>query len=47
MSATLLKMQHNSLQFSDSPKQQRFDINKLFVRGGNFPIKTGTEAGQG
>lgn len=45
MSATALKMQHNSLQFSDTPKQQRFDVNKIFVRGGNYPIKTGTEAG--
>lgn len=47
MSATALKMQHNSLQFSDTPKQQRFDVNKIFVRGGQFPIKTGTEAGGG
>lgn len=47
MSALALRMQHNSLQFSDTPRQQRFDIQKIFTRGGDFPIKTGTEAGRG
>lgn len=41
----LLNMQHSSLQFSDSPNQQRRDIRDLFEAGENFPIKTGTEAG--
>ena len=41
----LLKMQHSSLQFSDTPAQQASDVEKLFVEGEDFPIKTGTEAG--
>lgn len=45
MSTTALKMQHTSLQFSDSPKQQEFDIRLVFTDAIEFPIKTGTEAG--
>lgn len=40
-----LKFQHSSLQFSDTSAQQEQDIRDLFVHGGAFPIKTGTEAG--
>lgn len=40
-----LKFQHASLQFSDRPAQQEQDIQDLFALGGDFPIKTGTEAG--
>lgn len=46
-SSFALRTQHNSLQFSDSPKQQEHDIRKIFVQGTRYPIKTGTEAGQG
>lgn len=42
---TLLRMQHSSLQFSDSAEQQEMDISDLFGMGQQFPIKTGTEAG--
>lgn len=41
----LLRTQHTSLQFSDTPKQQAHDVEKLFAKGERFPIKTGTEAG--
>lgn len=44
MTSTLLRMQHSSLQYSDTPKQQTQDIHDLFALGGAFPIKTGTEA---
>lgn len=44
MTSTLLRMQHTSLQFSDSPAQQRQDVHDLFAQGTGFPIKTGTEA---
>ena|SRR6478735_1070034 len=43
MTSTMLRMQHTSLQYSDSPAQQRQDINDLFEQGKDFPIKTGTE----
>lgn len=42
--STLLRMQHTSLQHSDSPAQQRQDVHDLFAQGTAFPIKTGTEA---
>lgn len=42
---TLLRMQHSSLQFNDTPRQQEQDIRDLFEKGQQFPIKTGTEAG--
>ena len=42
---TTLKMQHSSLQFSDTREQQKKDIEDLFEHGQQFPIKTGTEAG--
>lgn len=45
MDTALLEMQHSSLQFSDSPNQQRRDIRDLFEQGTEYPIKTGTEAG--
>jgi hypothetical protein len=45
MSQTRLRMQHHSLQFSDTPRQQEHDIKLLFKEGLMFPIKTGTEAG--
>lgn len=44
MTHSLLRMQHTSLQFSDSPAQQRKDIHDLFEQGKSYPIKTGTEA---
>lgn len=44
-SSSVLKMQHSSLQYSDTRKQIFEDIEKLFARGKQFPIKTGTEAG--
>src|SRR6478752_6771156 len=37
-------MQHTSLQFSDSRAQQAHDVEQLFKKGKDFPIKTGTEA---
>lgn len=43
MTSTLLRMQHTSLQYSDSPAQQEQDIHDLFEQGKRFPIKTGTE----
>ena len=46
MSSSVLKMQHVSLQFSDTKRQQVSDVEKLFARGRMFPIKTGTEAGR-
>lgn len=42
---TALRHQHTSLQFSDSPAQQKADVKKLFEKGQQFPIKTGTESG--
>lgn len=42
---TALRHQHSSLQFSDSPEQQEADVKKLFEKGMQFPIKTGTESG--
>lgn len=42
---TQLKMQHSSLQFSDSSAKQKKDISDLFEKGQQYPIKTGTEAG--
>lgn len=44
MTTLALKMQHTSLQFSDSRDQQERDVEKLFSKGKLFPIKTGTEA---
>lgn len=43
--STVLRFQHSSLQFSDTREQQEQDIRDLFEHGGDFPIKTGTEAG--
>jgi hypothetical protein len=43
---TVLRHQHSSLQFSDSPKQQEADVAKLFEQGQHYPIKTGTETGR-
>lgn len=40
-----LRMQHTSLQFSDSASQHEHDIKAIFGQGQAFPIKTGTEAG--
>jgi hypothetical protein len=45
MSITKLRMQHSSLEFRDTAKQQRADIKDLFASGQKYPIKTGTEAG--
>lgn len=45
MSTSTLKVQHSSLQFSDTSAQQKADISDLFEKGVDFPIKTGTEAG--
>lgn len=42
---TALRHQHSSLQFSDDPAQQRSDMAKLFEKGQQFPIKSGTESG--
>lgn len=42
---SVLKMQHSSLQYSDTNEQILEDVEKLFARGKQFPIKTGTEAG--
>ena len=44
MSRSVLRMQHSSLQFSDSDRQQHHDVQKIFKKGYRFPIKTGTEA---
>ena len=45
MTTSVLKMQHTSLQYSDSRDQQFEDVEKLFAKGKAFPIKTGTESG--
>jgi hypothetical protein len=45
MKTLKLRMQHCSLQFKDTPKQQEHDIKFLFEKGVAFPIKSGTEAG--
>lgn len=42
-----LRVQHSSLQYSDTPAQQDHDVKKLFHEGKAYPIKTGTEAGGG
>lgn len=42
---TVLRHQHASLQYSDTPKQQEEDVAKLFEQGQHYPIKTGTETG--
>lgn len=47
MASVQLRVQHNSLQFSDPRPQQRHDVKKIFETGGRFPIKTGTEASLG
>lgn len=44
-SYSLLKMQHTSLQHSDTKDQQALDVETLFTKGAKFPIKSGTEAG--
>lgn len=44
MTSTALRMQHTSLQHSDTPRQQNHDIRLIFERGVSYPIKTGTEA---
>lgn len=43
VTSSKLRMQHTSLQYSDSPAQQRQDIRDLFEQGASYPIKTGTE----
>lgn len=45
MTSSVLKHQHTSLQFSDDAKQQKADVEKLFAKGKQFPVKTGTESG--
>lgn len=45
MSTTMLRMQHTSLQFSDTKAQQTHDMEAIFEKGKSFPIKTGTESG--
>lgn len=45
MTSSVLKTQHVSLQFNDDRDQQKHDVEKLFSKGKQFPIKTGTEAG--
>lgn len=40
-----LRMQHSSLQHSDTPRQQEHDVRVLFEHGARFPLKSGTEAG--
>jgi hypothetical protein len=45
MSSSVLKHQHSSLQYSDPEGQQRHDLKKIFEKGKQFPIKTGTESG--
>lgn len=47
MSTFKLKVQHTSLQFSDKVAQHKHDVHAIFESGGDFPIKTGTEAGPG
>jgi hypothetical protein len=44
MTSSALRMQHSSLQFSDTRAQQAHDVEQLFKKGTLFPIKTGTEA---
>lgn len=46
MTSSVLKMQHSSLQFSDTRNQQVADVEKIFKKGKAFPIKTGTESGR-
>lgn len=45
MTSSILRVQHTSLQFSDTKAQQVHDIRQLFATGQRYPIKTGTEAG--
>ena len=45
MSSSTLRVQHTSLQFSDTESQQVRDVRKLFATGKDYPIKTGTEGG--
>lgn len=45
VSSSVLKVQHTSLQYSDSKEQQKHDVRQLFVTGKDYPIKTGTEGG--
>lgn len=44
-----VKMVHVSMQFSDSPRQQRIDVGRIFARAVRQDIQwiTGTEAGPG
>ena len=46
MATSNLRVQESSLQFSDSPKQQKHDVLQLFKSGIAYPIKSGTEAGK-
>lgn len=43
VTSSVLRVQHTSLQYSDTKAQQEHDVRQLFVRGQRFPIKTGTE----
>ena len=45
MPSSTLRVQHTSLQFSDTESQQVRDVQKLFATGKDYPIKTGTEGG--
>lgn len=45
MTSSTLRMQHTSLQFSDTAEQQKHDVRQLFISGKDYPIKTGTEGG--
>lgn len=45
VTSTTLRVQHTSLQFSDTKAQQEHDVRQLFARGRNYPVKTGTEGG--
>jgi len=45
MGVTPLRMQHSSLQVQDSAPQNRYDVEKIFAKGTEYPIKTGTESG--
>lgn len=42
----MLKMQHSSMQAPDRDWQQESDVEKIFAKGKQFPIKTGTESGK-
>lgn len=41
----MLKTQHSSMQAPDNASQQAHDVEKIFAKGKQFPIKTSTESG--